>query len=52
MHRFDYTPADCQQFHQAECEICVPVYHQLNAERAEHWVTPAAVGPRCGCAGA
>ena len=35
MHRFDYTPADCQQFHKAVREICVPVYHQLNAERAE-----------------
>ena len=33
MHRFDYTPADCQQFHQAAREICVPVYHTLNAER-------------------
>lgn len=33
-HRFDYTPADCVQFHRAAEEICVPVLRQLNRERA------------------
>jgi len=35
MHRFDYTPADCQQFHEAARTICVPIYHELNTQRAE-----------------
>jgi oligoendopeptidase F len=34
-HRFDYTPADCTTFLQAVQEVCVPVYRQLNTERAE-----------------
>jgi oligoendopeptidase F len=34
-HRFDYTPADCEAFHRAAEEVCVPVYRALNAERAE-----------------
>ena len=34
MHRFDYTPADCQSFHRAAREICVPIHHELNRERA------------------
>ncbi|MEE2719880.1 MAG: M3 family oligoendopeptidase [Planctomycetota bacterium] len=34
MHRFDYTPADCQEFHRAAREICVPIHHELNRERA------------------
>lgn len=33
--RFDYTPADCETFHRAVEEVCVPVYRKLNAERAE-----------------
>jgi len=32
-HRFDYTPADCREFHRGAEEVCVPVYRQLNAER-------------------
>jgi len=32
-HRFDYTPADCEAFHRAAEEVCVPVYRQLNDER-------------------
>ncbi len=35
MHRFDYTPADCQAFHQAIEKVCVPVHHELNRQRAE-----------------
>ncbi len=34
MHRFDYRPEDCRQFHEAARSICVPVYHQLNADRS------------------
>jgi oligoendopeptidase F len=33
-HRFDYTPAHCEAFHQAAAEVCVPVYRALNRERA------------------
>lgn len=32
-HRFDYTPADCREFHRGAEEVCVPVYRQLNIER-------------------
>ncbi|MCH7849645.1 MAG: M3 family oligoendopeptidase [Planctomycetes bacterium] len=34
-HRFDYTPADCEAFHQGAAEVCVPVFRQLNSQRAE-----------------
>ncbi len=34
-HRFDYTPEDCEDFHKAAEEVCVPLYRKLNAERAE-----------------
>jgi len=34
-HRFDYTPADCEAFHQGAAEVCVPVFRQLNKQRAE-----------------
>ena len=34
-HRFDYTPADCEAFHRGAEGVCVPVYRQLNAERAQ-----------------
>ena len=33
-HRFDYTPADCEEFHRAAEQVCVPVLRRLNAERA------------------
>ena len=33
-HRFDYTPADCERYHEAAEKVCVPVYRALNAERA------------------
>ena len=34
-HRFDYTPADCQAFHRAAEQVCMPVLRRLNAARAE-----------------
>jgi oligoendopeptidase F len=34
-HRFDYTPADCEAFHRAAEEVCVPVYRLLNRERSQ-----------------
>ena len=34
-HRFDYTPADCEAFHRGAAEVCVPVFRQLNKQRAE-----------------
>jgi oligoendopeptidase F len=33
-HRFDYTPEDCREFHRGAEEVCVPVYRELNRERA------------------
>lgn len=35
MQRFDYTPADCERFHRAAEQVCVPVMRRLNAERAK-----------------
>ena len=32
-HRFDYTPADCEAYHDAAAEVCVPVMRALNEER-------------------
>ncbi|HUG69994.1 MAG TPA: M3 family oligoendopeptidase [Pirellulaceae bacterium] len=34
LHRFDYTPADCESFHDAVEAVCVPLLRSLNAERA------------------
>ena len=34
MQRFDYTPADCERFHEGAEKVCVPVLRRLNAERA------------------
>jgi oligoendopeptidase F len=34
-HRFDYTPADCEVFHRAVEDVCVPLLRSLNAQRAE-----------------
>ena len=34
-HRFDYTPADCEDFHRAAEQVCVPVLRRLNAERKD-----------------
>jgi oligoendopeptidase F len=34
MQRFDYTPADCQRFHEGAEKVCVPLLRKLNAERA------------------
>ena len=33
MHRYDYQPVDCERFHAAVEEHCVPVMRQLNAQR-------------------
>ena len=32
-HRFDYTPAHCEAFHDAAEQVCVPLMRQLDAER-------------------
>jgi oligoendopeptidase F len=32
-HRFDYTPRDCETFHQSVERVCVPVMRSLNASR-------------------
>ncbi len=34
-HRFDYTPADCEAFHEAAEKVCVPIARRLNRERQE-----------------
>ncbi|MHC5002605.1 MAG: M3 family oligoendopeptidase [Planctomycetota bacterium] len=34
-HRFDYTPADCEAFHEAAETVCVPVLRALNAQRKD-----------------
>jgi oligoendopeptidase F len=34
-HRFDYTPADCEVFHGAVEEVCVPLQRSLEAQRAD-----------------
>lgn len=33
-HRFDYTPADCEKFHQGVEQVVLPILRKLNAERA------------------
>jgi oligoendopeptidase F len=35
MHRFDYTPADCTDFHDAVAKVVVPFKRRLDAERRE-----------------
>ena len=35
MHRFDYTPSDCERFHEACEKAVVPVARKLNEERKE-----------------
>src|SRR5438874_5331431 len=34
--RFDYTPQDCEKFHEAVEQEFLPVVRQLQAERREH----------------
>jgi oligoendopeptidase F len=34
-HRFDYTPADCEAFHSAVEDVCVPLLRALDAQRAD-----------------
>lgn len=34
-HRFDYTPADCEEFHLSAEEVCVPLCRKLDTERAK-----------------
>lgn len=34
LERFDYTPADCEQFHAAVEKVVVPVVREIQAERA------------------
>ncbi|MFM1935309.1 MAG: hypothetical protein RI990_268 [Planctomycetota bacterium] len=34
LQRFDYSPADCETFHDAVERTCVPLMRKLNAERA------------------
>lgn len=35
MHRFDYTPADCNDFHDAVAKVVVPFKRKLDAQRRE-----------------
>ncbi len=35
MHRYDYEPADCERFHAAVEQHCVPVMRSAHAERRE-----------------
>ncbi len=35
MHRFDYTPADCKDFHDAVAKVVVPFKRKLDAQRRE-----------------
>ena len=34
MQRFDYTPKDCERFHEGAEKVCVPLLRRLNRERA------------------
>ena len=34
-HRFDYTPKDCEDFHRAAEEVCVPLSRTLDMQRKE-----------------
>jgi oligoendopeptidase F len=34
--RFDYTPADCERFHEAVEAVVIPVVRELQAERRRH----------------
>ena len=42
LQRFDYTPADCERFHEGAEKVCVPLLRRLNAERAAAMGMPAA----------
>lgn len=35
MHRFDYTPSDCKDFHDAVANVVVPFKRKLDAQRRE-----------------
>ena len=35
LQRFDYTPADCEMFHEGAEKVCVPLLRKLNADRAK-----------------
>lgn len=35
MHRFDYTPSDCKDFHDAVAKVVVPFKRKLDAQRRE-----------------
>jgi len=39
-HRFDYSPLDCQAFHDAAAKCCIPLQHQLDADRKENLSLP------------
>ena len=41
MQRFDYTPADCERFHEGAEKVCVPLLRKLNTERAHSLGLPA-----------
>jgi oligoendopeptidase F len=41
LHRFDYSVADCRQFHASIEEVCVPLMKDLHAERAKMLGIPA-----------
>lgn len=34
MQRFDYSPKDCERFHEGAEKVCVPLLRRLNRERA------------------
>lgn len=35
LHRFDYTPADCKQFHESAESLIIPLWHQILENRRE-----------------
>ncbi|MDG2424070.1 MAG: M3 family oligoendopeptidase, partial [Phycisphaerales bacterium] len=35
MHRFDYTPVDCEAFHKGVEKLCVPLQHAANRQRQD-----------------
>lgn len=41
LQRFDYTPADCEMFHEGAEKVCVPLLRKLNADRAKVLGIPA-----------
>ncbi len=34
MHRFDYTPEDCKQFHAACDKVIIPIQNRMNSDRS------------------